>query len=328
MIRLSIVIPVYNVENYLAKCLDSVIYPGLEGYEVIVVNDGSTDGSGAVAADYAGRYPSLLRLIEKENGGLGSARNAGLEAARGEFVFFLDSDDWLRDGAVAEMLEKLEEDFDICIFGMLSVTESGVVLDDIRSCPKEGPVALKDFPELLLCPPSGCNKICRRSLFMDSGLRFPDRVWYEDLRTMPKLYLMTDRIVADSRQWYIYLQRAGSIINSANLQRNLELIEAIEDLSQYYKVRGEYERYRDQFTYIAFYNQFLVAPVRLCLADMKSPVLDELVDNFLSNYPDFRQNPYVQAAPKKYQLLYRLMERKHYRAVRFLMKLNSKVKHN
>lgn len=327
MIQLSIVIPVYNVEGYLAKCLDSVIVPGLEGYEIIVVNDGSTDGSGTVAADYAAHYPSLIRLIQQENGGLGAARNTGLEAARGEFVFFLDSDDWLRDGAVPEMLEKLKEDFDICIFGMLSVTEAGVILDDIRSCPKEGPVALKDFPGLLLCPPSGCNKICRRSLFMDSGLRFPARVWYEDLRTMPKLYLMTDRIVADSRQWYVYLQRSGSIINSANLQRNLELIDAIEDLSQYYKDQGQYEAYRDEFTYIAFYNQFLVAPVRLCLADPKSPVLDELVDHFLANYPDFRQNPYVKAAPAKYQLLYRLMARKHFAAVRFLMQLNSRAKH-
>lgn len=326
MLKLSIVIPVYNVEKYLAKCLDSVIYSGLEGYEILVVNDGSTDGSGAVAAEYAARYPELIRLMEKENGGLGSARNAGLEAARGEFVVFLDSDDWLRKNAVPEMLEKLKEDFDICIFGMLSVTEAGVVLDDIRSCPKEGTVALKDFPQLLLCPPSGCNKICRRSLFMDSGLRFPGRAWYEDLRTMPKLYLMTDRIVADSRQWYIYLQRAGSIINSANLQRNLELIDAIEDLGQYYRDRGEYQRYRDEFTYIAFYNQFLVAPVRLCLADPKSPVLDKLVDNFLAKHPDFRQNPYVKAAPKKYQLLSRLMEKKRYGAVRFLMGLNSKIK--
>ena len=326
MIKLSIVIPVYNVEKYLAKCLDSVIYPDLDGYEVIVVNDGSTDGSGAIAAEYAAHYPGLLRLIEQENGGLGAARNTGLEAAEGEFVFFLDSDDSLREKAVPEMLEKLEEDFDICIFGMLSVTESGVVLDDIRSCPKEGNVALKDFPELLLCPPSGCNKICRRSLFMESGLRFPGRAWYEDLRTMPKLYLMTDRIVADSRQWYIYLQRSGSIINSANSRRNLELLEAIEDLTQYYKDCGQYETYRDAFTYLAFYNQFLVAPVRLCLSDPKSPVLDELVDRFLRDYPDFRQNPYVKAAPKKYQLLYRLMERKMYRTVRFVMGLNRKLK--
>ena len=108
MTKLSIVIPVYNVEKYLAKCLDSVIFPGLDSYEVIVVNDGSTDGSGTIAADYAARYPSLLRLIEQENGGLGAARNTGLEAARGEFVCFLDSDDWLRENAVPEMLEKLE----------------------------------------------------------------------------------------------------------------------------------------------------------------------------------------------------------------------------
>lgn len=327
MIKLSIVIPVYNVEKYLAKCLDSVIYPELHNYEILVVNDGSTDASGAVAADYAARYPELIRLTEKENGGLGSARNAGLEAARGEFVVFLDSDDWLRENAVPEMLEKLNEDFDICIFGMLSVTEAGVVLDDIQSCPQEGLVSLRDFPQLLFCPPSGCNKIFRRSLFTDSGIRFPDRAWYEDLRTVPKLYLLTDRIVADSRQWYVYLQRAGSIINSDNLQRNLELIDAIEDLHQFYERMGQSEQYEDEFTYLTFYNQFLAASVRVCLVDPKSPVLDELVDNFLSRYPHYRENPYVKAAPKKYQLLYRLMERKYYRAVQFLMELNSKVKH-
>ena len=110
MIKLSIVIPVYNVENYLAKCLDSVIYPALAGYEVIVVNDGSTDGSGAIAAEYAARYPGLFRRIDQEDGGLGAARNTGLEAAEGEFVCFLDSDDSLREKAGPEMLEKLEED--------------------------------------------------------------------------------------------------------------------------------------------------------------------------------------------------------------------------
>ena len=328
MTKLSIVIPVYNVEKYLGNCLDSVIYPGLDNYEIILVNDGSTDTSGSIAAEYARCYPKLIRLIHTENGGLGAARNVGLEAARGEFLLFLDSDDWLCERAVPEILEKLErEDFDICIYGILSVTEGGVILDDVRSCQREGNVALKDFPQLLLAPPSGCNKICRRSLFIDSGLRFPGRVWYEDLRTMPKLYLMTDKIVATDRQWYIYLQRAGSIINSANLQRNLEIIDAIEDLSQYYKARGEYERYRSEFEYIAFFNQFLTATVRVCLADPKSPVLDTLADGFLAQFPNYRENRYVREMPKKYKLLSFLIERRRYGAVKWIMGLNNRAKH-
>jgi glycosyltransferase involved in cell wall biosynthesis len=325
--NLSIIIPVYNVENYLSKCLDSVIYPDIPDYEIIIVNDGSTDSSELVAKDYVNRYPQLIRLITTPNGGLGAARNVGLEAASGEFLLFLDSDDWLCENAVPEIMEKLKEDFDICIYGILSVTEDGTVLDDVRSCHREGSVALKAFPQLLLAPPSGCNKLCRRSLFIDNDLRFPCRVWYEDLRTMPKLYLYTDKIVATDRQWYIYLRRSGSIINSANLQRNLEIIDAVEDLCSYYKAHDKYDTYRSELEYIAFFNQFLTASVRVCQADPKSPVLPKLVDSFLRDYPDFMSNKYVMEMPKKYKLLSYLISHKHYSAVKHIMDLNDRSKH-
>lgn len=326
MLKLSIVIPVYNVEKYLAKCLDSVIYPELEGYEIVVVNDGSTDSSLSVAEDYARRFPGLIRVISTENGGLGAARNVGLEAARGEFLLFLDSDDLLCEGALPEIMEKLKEDFDICIYGILSVTEEGVILDDIPRCGREGPLSLADYPRLLLCPPSACNKLCRRSLFMDSGLRFPSRVWYEDMRTMPKLYLLTDRISATDKQWYIYVQRSGSITRSADMGRNLEIIEALDDLSGYYRARGKFDEYRNEFEYSAFYNEFLTAVVRVCLSEPANPVADRLREDFLSKYPDFLKNPYVREMPFKYRLLTRLILLRRYKAVGFIMSLNERVK--
>ena len=326
MPKLSIVIPVYNVEKYLAKCLDSVIYPGLEDYEIVVVNDGSTDSSLSVAEGYALRFPDLIRVISTENGGLGAARNVGLEAARGEFLLFLDSDDYLREGALPEIMEKLEEDFDICIYGILSVAEEGAVLDDIPRCGREGPLSLEDYPRLLLCPPSACNKLCRRSLFMDSGLRFPSRVWYEDMRTMPKLYLHTDKITATDRQWYIYVQRSGSITRSANLDRNLEIIEALDDLGGYYRALGKFEEYRNEFEYLAFYNQFLTAVVRICLAEPGNSAADKLRCDFLAKYPDFLKNPYVREMPLKYRLLTRLILLRRYRAVGRIMGLNERVK--
>ena len=326
MLKLSIVIPVYNVEKYLSKCLDSVIYPQLDGYEVIVVNDGSTDSSLTVTEKYLDRYPELIRIISTENGGLGAARNVGIDAANGEFLLFLDSDDRLSDGALPEIMEKLNEDFDICIFGILSVTEDGIVLDDVRSCGREGTLSLDSYPRLLLCPPSACNKICRRSLFIESGLRFPSRVWYEDLRTIPKLYLLTDKIVATDRQWYIYIQRSGSISRSANLERNLEIIEAVDDLIGYYKTAEKYNKYRHELEYTAFYNQYLTAVVRVCLADPKSPVANILRDDFLTKYPDYSTNPYVREMPFKYRILSRLIRRRSYTTVGFLMGLNERVK--
>lgn len=326
MLKLSIVIPVYNVEKYLSACLDSVLYPGLEGYEIVIVNDGSTDSSPAVAQEYRRRYPELIRLINTENGGLGAARNVGLEAASGEYLLFLDSDDYLRPNALPEIMAKLEEGFDICIFGMLSVTESGHVLDDIPSCGREGELSLAGYPRLLLCPPSACNKLCRRSLFMGSGIRFPSRVWYEDLRTMPKLYLLTDRIVATERQWYIYVQRSGSITRSANLHRNLEIMDALDDLIGYYKARGSYESYSNELEYTAFYNQFLTSVVRVCLAEPKSPVAEKLRCDFLKKFPNFTANPYVGEMPFKYRLLTRLILRRRYRTVGLIMGLNERVK--
>ena len=122
-LKLSIVIPVYNTRDYLAACLDSVLDPAADDCEIIVVNDGSTDDSEAIALEYAARYPERIRVITTENGGLGAARNVGLEASRGEFVFFLDSDDRLADGALGEMLDSLTPERDIVIFDFLSVSE-------------------------------------------------------------------------------------------------------------------------------------------------------------------------------------------------------------
>lgn len=325
--KLSIIVPVYNVERYLPKCLDSLICPEIGGYEIIVVDDGSTDSSAQVAAGYARRFPELIRLISKTNGGLGSARNAGLEAARGEYLLFVDSDDWLCGGALPEIMEKLREDFDICIFGILSVSESGSVLDDVRSCSREGALSLAAFPQLLLAPPSACNKLCRRSLFMDSGIRFPGKVWYEDLRTMPKLYLLTDKITATDRQWYVYLQRPGSIINASGVRRNLEIIDAVDDLTAYYKAAGKLEQYKNELCYVAFYNQLLTASVRVCVADADSPVLSALRDDFLEKYPDYRENPYIREMPLKYKLLTFLFVHGRGRAAGLIMRLYGRARH-
>ena len=105
--KLSVVIPIYNVERWLPACLDSVLDPACEDYEILAVNDGSTDRSGEIAADYAARRPDRIRVISTPNGGLGHARNTGLEAARGDYLLFLDSDDRLAPGALREMTELL-----------------------------------------------------------------------------------------------------------------------------------------------------------------------------------------------------------------------------
>ena len=160
--KLSIVIPVYNTAEYLSACLDSVIYPELRDYEIIIVNDGSTDNSLSIAQSYVDKHPELIRLINKTNGGLGDARNAAVEPAKGDFLLFLDSDDKLCPDAVPEILEELTDDRDIVFYDIQPFTPDGVLLEKMVGCKKQGPVSLEDFPELLMEYPSGCNKICRK----------------------------------------------------------------------------------------------------------------------------------------------------------------------
>ena len=324
--KLSIIIPVYNTREYLAACLDSVLDPTLADYEIIVVNDGSTDGSGLIAGEYARRYPALIRVVTTENGGLGAARNAGLPFARGDFILFLDSDDCLDAGALREMLSVLDGSFDIGIFDLDQVNPSGESVGIIRGSEREGVFTLAEYPELLFQPPSGCNKLFRRALFTDSGVRFPGRVWYEDLRTTLKLYPRCRSIRYFPRAWYRYLIRPGSITNNANAARNLEIIDAAEEIIGYYRAAGLYERYEPQLCYMAFYNVFLTASVRVCLADPGSEVLEKLLQWFLSNFPGWRNNRYIERMSPKYRLLTGLLTRRMRRSVRLIMSVNDRAK--
>ncbi len=324
--KLSIIIPVYNVEKYLRKCLDSVICPGAGDYEVIVVNDGSTDSSPGIAQEYAAKYPTLIKLISTPNGGLGHARNTGISAASGSFIMFLDSDDSLAENALPEIFETLELDFDICIFDFVTVDERGRQLKYTSGCTHSGTFSLSDYPQLLSDPPNACNKIWRHSLFTDSGIVFQDRMWFEDLCTVPKLYLHTEKIYAAPRPWYVYLMRPGSITNSKSIERNLEMLTAVDSLLDYYTAMGQYDRYRAELEYMTAFHELICSTVRVNLQDMNSPVQDRLLEYFLARFPDYRRNPRIKGMSAKYRLLLFLIIHKHRRALNLIMRLNYIVK--
>lgn len=326
MLKLSIVVPIYNVEKYLAACLDSLIYPELDGYEIILVNDGSTDGSGEIMAQFAARHPALIRTVTTPNGGLGHARNTGLEISNGDYVLFVDSDDRLLENAVPEMLEVLDGSFDILLFDFISVNEEGRQLAAVTGCAREGRFTLAEYPELLFQPPSAWSKIWRRSLFTGTGIRFPDRLWFEDLATSPRLYLHAETICGLHKSWYAYLQRSGSITNSKSPERNREMITVIDMVMEAYRKAGQLERYRQELEYMACYHELLVSSTRVNLADPQNPVQDELLDDFLTKFPEYRKNPYLQQMPKKHRLLLDLIVRRRRGALHALLKLNNIVR--
>lgn len=326
MPKLTVMIPVYNVEGYLCKCLDSVIYPQLDDYEIVLVNDGSTDSSGEICAEYAAKYPILIRVITTVNGGLGKARDVGIDAALGEYILFLDSDDYLSDNALPEMMEYLKQDFDMLFFDIRSVNEAGKLLKYIHGCAIEGEFTLETFPELLFEMPSAWNKIYRRALFTENKIYYPGRVWYEDMYVTPHLYTKCGKMVSVHKPWHNYLQRAGSITNNKNTQRNLEIIPAVEAMLDAFRQEGLFDKYKEQLEYAAFYHQVITSCVRVNLADWKSDVQDTLYADFLAKFPNYAENRYVMGMSKKYKLIHFFICHRMRISLYAVMKVNNWVK--
>lgn len=323
---LSVVIPVYNTKAYLPGCLDSVLAGDCSDCEILLVDDGSTDGATPQLCDtLAARHAPLVRVIHQPNQGLGGARNTGLEAARGEYLFFPDSDDKVTPEALSVLKSAIRDTHaDIIAFDFCSDDGEGHLTPMQSSyCYPDGAFRLEAHPEFLLSQPSACFRIWKRKLFMDSGIRYPGRVWYEDLRTSMKLFALAESIVTLRTPLYHYLQRPGSIMRSANVERNQEIIEAFEDLRTWYQDNGLWNRYNDILCRLCIDHLYLAASVRVLQANVHHPLLQAFSQYLRKTFPDYRKNPFLSQLPPLRKLVFRLLEGRHYKALSVLFRFRN-----
>ncbi len=323
MPKISVIVPVYNVEAYLDCCIESVLAQTFTDYELLLVDDGSTDGSGAICARYAGEYPSLIRTLTQQNAGQGIARSTGIAAARGEYLFFLDSDDYIAPEALDELYAlAAAKRADLVLFGLQYVSESGAYLEKLLPLsPEETVFSLETRPELLLEMPSVCTKFIRRALFTEHGLFFPSE-WYEDLRVSAKLYAIAQRIVCMGKALYFYFMRSGSTMRNTNAGRNGEIVTAFDDILTFYKQSGLFERYRSELEYLAVSNLFIAASVRVLRMDVRHPLLTDFLEYMRVHFPAYRENAYLRKAGKKTRLIFSLLEKRRYRTLSLLFRIN------
>ena len=327
--KFSVVVPVYNVADYLPKCMDSLLCQRCEDWEIILVDDGATDGKcPALCDEYAAEHPALVRVIHQANGGLGAARNTGLEAAQGEYVLFVDSDDTVAPDTLSRLSEEIDKTgADMYIFSFRYVTESGEErpAEPRPSAGKVGPLTLAEAPELLLDPPMSWARLCRRALYMDHGIRFPGRVWYEDLCTTPSLLLNARSIVQLDDAFYGYLLREGSIMRSSNLKRNLEILNALDMARAPFDAAGETKTYYPWLTYLAV-DSVLAAARRVLMGDPKADYLPDFLGYVKKNYPDYRACALLPNLGRRKLILLRLLEGGRYSLARNLFLLAEKLK--
>lgn len=238
--KFSIIIPIYKVEQYLRQCIDSVLAQTYTDFEVILVDDGSPDGCPAICDEYANR-DSRIMVIHKPNGGLSDARNSGLEAASGEYVLFLDSDDWWDD---KDALRKIDVSIkasgaDITIIGMKKYFSQEHRFGDVRTPKKCDKVnntlshAQEQYMRSNIFVACACDKVVRRSLIEKDTQRFVKHQFSEDIEWCCKLLLKNPRIDVLEEAFYVYRQQVATSISANVGVNNINCI--LEVINRYAK---------------------------------------------------------------------------------------------
>lgn len=248
---ISIIVPVYNVAPYLERCIESLIKQTYDNLQIILVNDGSTDNSLAICERYRG-IDGRVQVINKVNGGLSSSRNAGLESAEGEFIFFLDGDDWIAFDGLERLYQiMIGECVDIVQAKICSVIEGKEDVISNEKCTIErvsGKECLKRiFPHYGPDYASICNKMYRKGIW--KSLRFPEGLLFEDMYVNYKLYASADTIVVSSMNFYFYRKREGSICAKTSIYGHDDYLNAILKREELYEKNKWFDVYQKELEF-------------------------------------------------------------------------------
>ncbi|MGG3478577.1 glycosyltransferase [Peribacillus frigoritolerans] len=325
---MSIIVPVYNVEKYIDKCLYSLANQTLENIEIIIVNDGSTDNSQSVIDKYVSEYGDKMISFKKENGGLSDARNFGLKYANGEYIGFVDPDDWVEH----EMYKRLydyakERNADIVISDFIYEPESYITKSALKS---NIDLSLKKNPEMLLIEPSVCNKLFKKSLFDVHAIDFPKGLLHEDRVTIAKLFFYSEKTVYIGEAFYHYLkQREESITTSRNIKKFSDIIVVLNKMEQFFIQKNfiiPVQQSLETLIINSYFSFCIRAINELNNEKMRYAFMDEFRDFIMERYKKlYSIESFKKSNLNKKIVLYLLVKRK-YTLVKFLINLKYKVR--
>lgn len=324
MVKISVIVPVYNVEKYLEKCLKSLVNQTLDDIEVLVINDGSPDNSQKIIDNFVKKYPNKVRSFITENGGQGSARNFGINKAKGEYIMYVDSDDYVEASMALTMYNKAkEEDSDIVVCG------NYVVDEDYKIIKTESCYAYSDKDNALLNILFGkmavWNKIYKKELILDKKIEFRSRVWYEDVDFTMKAFFNAKKISFVDEAFYDYLLREGSTMNNNNLERNLELNLSFDALISYCKENNIYDKYLAELEFLCIYHMYICGITRIIntqnkMKDKKS-IINKYRNYIEEHFENFKNNKYISKLDKNKKIVYNLINMKMYSLIGFIFKV-------
>lgn len=297
MFNVSVIVPVYNTERYLKRCLDSLIHQTLKELEVIAVDDGSTDHSYELLMEYEANYPDRIKVYSKGNGGQATARNLGILKSTGKYIGFVDSDDSVDAKMFETMFRTAEQnqcDMVECHYHYLC--EEGKRTREYRT---RGAIRqYKDQKDMFInAQASPCNKLFRRGVILHEGVDFPEGFIYEDtgfyLKTIP--YIRKEYFL--DQQFYYYYLRSSSTMNANRSRKVGNIFPVLQNVLDFYRSHDFYTTYEKELEYFC---------VKILLCSSLSRIgrvpdhrlarkLYEQTFSFIrENFPGYRNNPYLQ----------------------------------
>ena len=288
--KVSIIVPVYNVEEYLRKCLDSLVNQTYQNIEIIVVNDGTKDDSQSIIDEYKKKYSKIIKSYVKENGGSAIARNYGIDKATGEYIMFVDSDDYVD----MKMVEKLvntasKKRSDIVVSNYYRVVDDKIT--EVKTFNIISDNIYKNYV-LNCCGP--CWQLIKKELFIKYNLRFLEKHFYEDIAVIPAFGIYAKKIDYIDDYLYYYVIRSGSIMNQVKYKKSFEdIFDSLDTLRNRFISNNKYDLYKDEIEYIYIEHLLHAASLRF-FKFKKYNELERIVKIIKEEFPNWKKNRYFK----------------------------------
>ena len=225
MKKISVIIPVYNTEKYLRRCFDSVIAQDYKNLEIVIINDGSEDNSEQIINEYKKKYPELISYYKKENSGVADTRNFGIEKAQGDYIMFLDSDDYIDKALLKTLEEYVNKNIDLIKFKLQRVNEEGKTLEIVSGATFEKTTGEDGFNKLYstdVLLDSPCVYLIKKEIFVKNSLKFAVRTEHEDFGLVPFIIVLAQTMVSINFYGYYYVQSDNSITRNEDYTKTIK----------------------------------------------------------------------------------------------------------
>lgn len=296
MKKVSFIILIYNISKYLEKCLDSLVNQTYKDFEIVAINDGSTDNSLEILEKYQKNYPNIMKIYSIPNGGRSNARNYGISKVETPFFTFVDGDDYIDKDYLKKMMAKMDNNTDIVVCNARRIIngEEATVLRFFKENIKEKNKAL------MVSHPGPCGKIYRTKLFKDNKVLFmKDVKLYEDLSVIPSLGLYTNKITYIDEALYKYVIHPHSAIRQATFNENLnDIFKVMDYISSLFG-----DNYQEELEFIYIEHFLRSASLRYAKYSNTRKYVYKISDIMHQKYPNYRKNKYFKDVHFGFKLL-------------------------